>query len=651
MSENEERFHHNLEKWSRLNPQAAVFLPYLDPSHLVFCKTRQNEINLKTKVDGKTRYFHSNTDATRESERWFSKLNLLDTEVLYVYGVGLGYDYVAARCWLKQNSIRRLIFLEDDLAVIHRLLETEQGSLILEDPQVQMIFFDKADERDSPLGQVYWASMSLKMGISALRYYSKSKAKIFEELNHRVVYDATLHDSILSEYLGYGEVYFQNFYPNVLFLAGAYLGNNMAGRFRNVPAIICGAGPSLNKHLPMLGELKDKALIFGAGSALNSLNSVDLQPHFGAGIDPNPAQFDRLSTNTAFEVPFFYRNRLHHRAFRMIHGSHLFITGGGGYGVSEWFEKRFGIEGRDIDEGFNVVNFCLDIARVMGCDPIIMLGMDLAFTGMEAYAEGIQEDAKVNKEEILSGIDLDSKAILRKDIHGKPIYTLWKWVAESNWISDFGKACDQLGITLINSTEGGIGMKDIPNESLALVTEKYLTFQYDLSNRLHGEIQNSAMPQVTISALIEAMVELRDSLIRCQDHLKVLFEETEKVIGKITRKKQIPATLQSGLAALAEIELAEEPAYCHVLEVFNIVYSKVLNRELQQMLAVVDKPEWQQVIERLTINNKKLKFLLDTAEMHVKMVQRALDYKAPGEEFNTKAQSHREHREGGNEVA
>ena len=49
-----------------------------------------------------------------------------------------------------------------------------------------------------------------------------------------------------------------------------------------------------------------------------------MQPHFAAGIDPNSAQYDRLSTNTAFEVPFFYRNRLFHQAFKTIHGPRLY---------------------------------------------------------------------------------------------------------------------------------------------------------------------------------------------------------------------------------------------------------------------------------------------------------------------------------------
>ena len=73
----------------------------------------------------------------------FASLELNDTEVIYVYGVGLGYFYDAAKDWLKKDPHHHVVFLEDNLAVIHRLFETERGSEILRNNQVKLIFFEK----------------------------------------------------------------------------------------------------------------------------------------------------------------------------------------------------------------------------------------------------------------------------------------------------------------------------------------------------------------------------------------------------------------------------------------------------------------------------------------------------------------------------
>ena len=93
------------------------------------------------------------------------------------------------------------------------------------------------------------------MVVLALPFYEKHKEKEWQELHHKLLYDATVRHALLQEYLEYGIVLYRNFYPNLLRLPGASLGDGMAGQFRNVPAIICGAGPSLNKHIPLLKNI------------------------------------------------------------------------------------------------------------------------------------------------------------------------------------------------------------------------------------------------------------------------------------------------------------------------------------------------------------------------------------------------------------
>lgn len=621
----EKRFQKNLALWTRAYPKAAVFLPYLDCSHLTFCETNQGELNLKI-VDGKkTHYYYSQKSAIKETEKSLSHLDLSNADALCIFGVGLGYSYDAAKNWLKQKRNRRLIFLEDDLSVIRRFFETEKATKVLQDPQVELHYFEDSDIEDmnSNLTELYWRLMTIKILVSALPFYEKLKGEKFLLLHHKIIFDANLRFGLLSEYLSYGVRFFRNFYPNMLSLPKAQLCNHLWGKFRDVPAIICGAGPSLEKQLPFLKSLQDKALIFAGGSALNVLNAADQQPHLGAGIDPNPAQFDRLSSNSGFEVPFLYRNRMLVDAFRMVHGPKLYVKGSGGYDIARWFEERLGIEGDDIEEGYNVVTFSLELAHVFGCNPIIFVGVDLAFTNMELYAPGVVKKNKITKKEILNIADFDNQAIERKDIFGKPIYTLWKWIGESFWMRDF--ALKHPEIKLINATEGGLGFPGIPNIPLKTVAKEHLNRSFDIRNYLHGEIQNSAMPQVTTSRVISVMNELSESLVRCRESLLILIEETELMVKKIKTEKLVPATLQSGRAALCEIELAEEPGYIHVLDIFNKTYSCVLSRELHKLHIVPGKPTtWKNGVKKLSINIKKLKFLYDVATVNLNIIQETL---------------------------
>lgn len=601
-------FSKNLELWSRQDPKQSVLLQFREPCYQ-FCQAENGLPNLKKQVEGTWVYYHSKKDPAEEAKNWFQELDLKNVPVLYIYGVGLGYYYDAAKAWLKKNSKRRLVFLEDDLDVLHALFQTDRGTELLLDRQVQLLYFADLNDNEAVFEVLYWNFAMTRILVSALYFYEKTHSEFYAQLKHKIAYDSAVKNALVDEYLRYGGAFFINFYKNMLSLPGSYLGNKTFGSFRKVPAIICGAGPSLAKNLPLLSKVLDKALVFAGGSALNALNAAGIQPHLGAGIDPNPAQFDRLSSNRAFEVPFYYRNRMYHDAFEKISGPRLYITGCGGYDVSDYFEERLGIKQEFLDEGHNVINFCLQIAHQLGCNPIIFIGLDLAFTGMQMYAPGVEENVHFDPKNYLELDDFDAKPLLLKDIYGKPLYTLWKWVAEADWIGDFSKEHPEL--TILNATEGGLGFPGVPNISFNDAVEQYLNRSYPIRDRLHGEIQNSAMPSVTFRKISRLMKELKESLKRCVEKFDILLEEIDT------------SRLQSGRAALAETDLEEEEGFQYVLEIFNQIQARLYNRDLQEA------KEKTKAHRKKEINKKRFAFLREVAKVNIGLIDLAFENKKP----------------------
>lgn len=609
----------NCNIWAQTDPQKAVLLPYVDKAHLNFCQTALHEENLIIRIHDKEYFFYPQTGAAKSADNWFSSLDLNNTTVLFVYGVGLGYYYVAAKKWLGEDEKRRLVFLEDNLSVVSRLFETNLGSEILKDSQVQLYYFENAEKSKELFNQLYWNFFLTPLQVSALEMYESLKRSQTEMLKHKIQYDASIKNGLLIEYLEYGVGYFKNFYPNILCLEGAYLADDLFGNFKNIPAIICGAGPSLEKNISTLGKITDKALIFAGGSALNVLNSFDIQPHFGAAIDPNAPQYDRMSSNTAFEVPFFYRNRLFHEAFKTIRGQRLYVRGGGGYDTSRWFEEGLDIAGESIEEGHNVVNFCLEIAHALGCNPIIFVGMDLAYTDMKAYAPGVVKDSHVEAEEITKVHQFDQAAIEKKDIFGKPVYTLWKWIAEADWIGEFAKTHPE--ITVINATEGGLGFPDVPNMSLKDVAEQHLKNEYDLIGMVHAEILKTSLPSITNDKILVLLKQLLESLERCIEDFNILIEESEVMKKRIKREKKVPFPQQTGRASLYESDLADEIGYQYVLHMFNEAYSRVLNRELQTGKRF---SEVKKALNKMDLLIKRFGFLRDVTSVNIELIKLAL---------------------------
>lgn len=622
----EEIFQSNVQLWARSDPKVALRLQFLYSNPLEICCTEAGSENLVSRSDGEPFYYHDHNDPLAEASEWFKSLGLHNISVIYVYGIGLGYYYDAAKQWLQDDSKRGIVFLENDLHVIHAFLQTERANRLLKDPQAYLIYFEHGEHEEEQLKEIYWDFILTQMAFSCLKSYGECYPEFYLELKHQIIHAAAIKNGLVEEYLRYGVSFFKNYYPNLLWLPASWRGTNLYGKFANVPAIICGAGPSLEKNIHFLKEYLDKALIFAGGSALNALSSRGILPHFGIGVDPNPTQHYRLSSNKAYEVPLFYRNRMHADALRLVHGPRLYIPGAGGYDIADWFDAKLDLQEEEdawLDEGHNVVNFGLELAYRLGCNPILFIGVDLAFTEMQSYASGIVDDTNVHEKEILDTGDFDTTALLKKDIYGRPIYTLWKWVSESEWTTEYAKTHPDLKI--INCTEGGLGMPRIENIPLKVAADKYLTKSYDLRSRVQGEILNSAMPQISDEKVVAVTEEMLESLQRSIVHIETLLQDKCAYEERLNDTKVVPEIKQSGLAALAEIELEEEPAYEFILGIFNLIYSRVLNKELKNIQSAHLLSDWERELQSNRINSQRLAFMQDVARVNVALITKSME--------------------------
>lgn len=629
--ETQDLFIKNVSQWAAVCPREAAILPTFDPKGLSLCQTGEGEWNIRGEAGVENEYYHPPGAALEEARNWFKSLDLYGIGTLFVYGVGLGYDYLAAKEWLSGGKDRSLIFLEDDLRVINLLFQTETGKEMVFNKQVRIQYFQQApqeEDTESNLNAIPFFYMLCSIRFSALRHYSKKDPDKLPLIEIQLEYIKNCKGFYLLEYLNYGETFFQNFYRNLLELPTAKLADGMFGKFAGIPAIICGAGPSLEKHLPLLEHLSNHALIFAGSSSINVLNGKNILPHFGVSIDPNWNQYARLFMNQAFQVPFFYRNRIFPQALSLIQGDRLYVTGSGGHRVSEYFEQKLGIpEGKKVQEGNNVVNFSLSIAEALGCNPIILIGVDLAYTNNQSYSPGILSHPILDATKGLATRSDNEELATKRDIYGNKVYTLWKWINESMWISRFALTAPRTEI--VNATEGGIGFDGVPNFNFSEVIEKRLAPQMDLKTFLHGEIQNAVLPQTaTKDNIIECMQSFDSSLKRCKELSFGLRQEFHKVLKKMKEEEKNPDNLVTEKAFGLLRELNQEIAYENILSEFNKAFIEFFGQtekvsELEAPSGDFDPLKLN--MKRALLNKRRYEFLKAVATGSEEYIHEALE--------------------------
>jgi hypothetical protein len=162
----------------------------------------------------------------------------------------------------------------------------------------------------------------------------------------------------------------------------------LTDRFAGWPGILVGAGPSLDRNLEVLRQAQDQALICAVSTVLPALARAGIVPHLVAVIEGND-----LSDHFA-GVPHLDRMTLlpcphsHPSHFAVPVGSRLAIAPLGMV-AGDWMQRAWGR--RQLQSGGTVA--CTGFAALhrLGCDPLVLVGMDLALTEGRTHAGGTDQ--------------------------------------------------------------------------------------------------------------------------------------------------------------------------------------------------------------------------------------------------------------------
>ena len=275
----------------------------------------------------------------------------------------------------------------------------------------------------------------------------------------------------------------------------------LKGSLQGIPAIICGAGPTLTDCISELKGLYSSAVIFAGGSSINALTESSVLFHAAAGIDPDP-DYIRFRESSAFEVPFFYQNRFSSEILSKIDGEKVSLPSTEGYIFEQWLAEECGEGEVHFDAGWTVATLLTSLATHLGCSPIIFVGMDFGYTD-KMYTQELREERAP---------PLDK---------AEGVKTKNDWIMAGHWIEDWIKEHPEtcfINTSTISHFKGA-GFSPLPKISL---TEKY-----DTAGVLHAAIQEAKVKGASDKARA-CLAEFSSSLIQCQtivDAMLKLYED------------------------------------------------------------------------------------------------------------------------------
>ncbi|MCX6990167.1 MAG: DUF115 domain-containing protein [Chlamydiae bacterium] len=546
--------------------------------------------------------------------QWRGTLSLEGIDTLYVYGTGRGVYYEALAPWLKEKKERALIFIESQMSEIDHLLCEERSSALLHDPQVSLHFADSKEMLDAVLEECVSAFPTDRVEFVASIPYQKKYAKKVASLKLSLLRKSALVHSLLSEALHY-HVLTQNLVANFSHIAGSSHVNALAGAFKNIPAIICGAGPSLAKVTEELQGLSSHALIFGGGSAITALASQGVPAHIAMAIDPNYEEYSRLKNSQGFEVPFFYASRIHPGVFDAISAPLGYMSTDTGGTLETWVEEKLSLSlphiGRDLSaEALSITTIAVSLAQMMGCSPIIFCGVDLAYTGMKRYSDGVMAGSSVTSSSLKKEMGAMEKLLIRKDRKGQKIHTLVKWIMESSCFGAFAK--DHPDTPFFNCTDSGLEIPSVPYKDFSELATLLRKNSWDLRGMLHAKMQETLIvPTIALS-------ELKEELLKSLKSVKTLIEDILHEVEELQNHIGDPTyPLISARRSVFEMDLEEEISFKVLISLAPIALERLLTRkfwsnaeesslEYRRCVAEKELAKWKQMLHITNFVQKTL---------------------------------------------
>ena len=332
-------------------------------------------------IEGKP--VHSITDAQKEAKELLDKIVINEfTTIHCLYGLGLGYlpdEYI-------QNGKGCIIVFEPDIELLSFVLSVVDFTETFKTGRL-FIVSDKK-EFETVLSHLYRYKANVTFSfLDYYKLYHKADIDEFSKYLKRKV-------SIIDHNYNFQSRTIYSFFHHTLDKLSLKYENPLLTDYKDLykdkPAIIVSAGPSLHKNIETIKKYQKHALIFCVGTALRTLIENGITPDFVNVIESN-------NTKIHYDVPhrenmIFIAEPFTESSYLSMGFKKVLTTSSLETDSSRWFLETAGKELVNFETKGTVAYQAIFSAYSLGCNPIILIGQDLAYTDGQCYCKGSKFD-------------------------------------------------------------------------------------------------------------------------------------------------------------------------------------------------------------------------------------------------------------------
>ncbi|WP_346961695.1 6-hydroxymethylpterin diphosphokinase MptE-like protein [Clostridium sp.] len=514
-------------------------------------KTKDNYDILRVNKHDKKMYLGSKYREHEEINKIIKEQGVITENTNYiVFGIGTGN--VVRELIKRKSSNSKIIIIEIDRELLNFIKSSGVINDLIERDDI-IIIYEKRDIAEC-----------INLNIN---YLNVKFVKIIETTNYSKVYGSELQEyySEIKDVISnicinrntvklFSVKWYDTLLENLKFYINGVSILGYKDKYKDKPAIIVSAGPSLNKNIDLLKYNNNNIVITG-GRPLKALCERNIHMDFLEIIDSLPRTFEVVEQwLDEVECPLVMNEKtnsnvtIRHKGEKIVATRHGFIR------------KVFNHNIDTIDHGGSVAHSMVYFAIVMGCNPIIFIGQDLAYTDNKAHADGISNGENTIREN-KKGQDIYVEGINGKNVKTSLVLNNFRLEME-NMIKSNPET------RFINATEGGAHIKGTEVMTLKETLEKFCKEEFD--KKVIKECDNEEKKEILVAELRSILKEMNRCRNLADKSLKIFRKYKSAYFANSEEKMRI---LNIKLNTLEE-ELKESYKNTEILEnlVFDFIY-------------------------------------------------------------------------------
>ena len=520
----------------------SIFEAGCESSDIALETGRKGHLTLRASDKIGNFYLHSLYDPLHESTQIIQK-ECQDPEINVVVLIGFGLGYVAEELCQHCDANTRIIIIEPRSDCLAIALASRPLDRILTDPRIKFIVDTNTNKAaiktNSELGLdklKHWKIIATPAMSRLHQDFLKSYVDHLGAcINQRVASFSTSFNS--------SELFLKHTVANLDVAARSPGVNQFKACWKNRPAVIVAAGPSLNKQIATLKEYKDHLLIIAVDKTWPILKAAGIEPHVVVAIDPRrPCSW---GSEPPENVWFLSAASCNPEVVHSVADKHIVSFGNPLH--EKIFKPMIGDRGV-LHTGGSVATNAFSFARLMGASPLIMIGQDLAYTGGASHASGYLWPKTLDEAKNLKGDGFREI----EGYYGDRVHVDRQLDSYRKWYEDFMLAFPHEKV--INATEGGAkinGTQQMQFKEACIQYAESAAIKLEPFDHAKQRFQPTS-PNEVKAKLLGLSEEIAAFRKLAQDGMQLAEKMNNKAIGqkKSARHKEKLLDIKSGLQAI-----------------------------------------------------------------------------------------------------